>query len=172
MAELMKILQYAKHAGVSDALIHREIKEGKIKEGVVLIKGKRWIDPDIADAERAKHKDPTHRRVTRRDKEEGRAKVGDGDTPTMTEVKLKQEVIRTKKMHLEYEKKKGTLVEKDAVYKALFDYAQEIRIEVESIPDKVVDDMLAAADRHRARTILSEAIEDALLALSKQVNIR
>lgn len=169
--KLISILAYAKLRGVSDARVHHAIKEGKIKKGVVTVKGRRWIDPEIANAEWDKYKDPTHKRVTRAVKQEREA-ADPSLGPTMSEIKLKQEAIRTKKMHLEYEKKKGTLVEKDAVYQALFAYAQEIRIEIESLPDKVVDDMLAAPDRHRARTILVEAIEDALLTLSKQVNIK
>lgn len=173
MADLVSILKFASMRGVSDARVHAAIKEGKIKQGIVTVKGRRWIDPEIASKEWDKHLDPTHKRVTRAaKKQKEEADIESPDGITLAQVKIKQEIIRTQKMNLDYQKRKGTLVEKDAVYKALFDYAQEIRIELESIPDKVVDDMLAAADRHKARTILVEAIEDSLILLSKQVNIR
>lgn len=67
---------------------------------------------------------------------------------------------------LELRERKGQLVDKDKVYRALFEVGQEIRTSVLAVPDKTLDNILAAKTRNEAYTILQAALTDALTQLS------
>lgn len=68
---------------------------------------------------------------------------------------------------MELQKKKGQLVEKDKVNKELFEAGKEIRETLLTIPDRIVDDMLAADNRNEAHTLLYKEIEMSLEKLSR-----
>lgn len=67
---------------------------------------------------------------------------------------------------LELKERKGQLVDKDKVYRALFEVGQEIRTSVMSVPDKTLDNILAAPTRSHAYNVLYAALTDALTQLS------
>lgn len=68
---------------------------------------------------------------------------------------------------LELKERKGQLVDKSRVYRSLFEVGQEIRTSVLSVPDKTIDNILAAPTRNEAYTILQAALTDALTQLSE-----
>jgi len=68
---------------------------------------------------------------------------------------------------LELRKEKGEVVDKDVVYKTLFKAGQELREAFKGIPDRVIDDVLAAPDRLTSHAILSDAITDVLERFSE-----
>lgn len=174
--EFVNISEYSRHRGVSDPAVHKAIKEGKIVEGVVTIKGKRLIDWKKADEEWDRHRNPARPRETRADKAAKAAgqelsKASEGGA-SYADIKRMKELQLVKKLDLENKKKEGTLVLKDAVYRAFYDYGQEMRIRLEAIPDQVIDNVLASNNRHDARNILVEAIEEALTMLSSPPKIK
>lgn len=76
-------------------------------------------------------------------------------------------VLKAKILQISYNEKKGELVPIDKVNSVLFGYGQEIRNSMESIPDRVIDRILAVADkRHEARRILADEIQDTLELLA------
>lgn len=95
------------------------------------------------------------------------------NTKTLVELRADRERVEYEKSKLDLEVKRGKLVVKDDVYKALFEFAQLVRQRLQAVPKRVVDDVLAAPNRADALRILSEQIDGALteLADAKQVKI-
>lgn len=81
---------------------------------------------------------------------------------TLAAARKAQEVYKAKIAELDYKKRIGDLVAKDEVYKSLFAFGQELRTQFQAIPDRVVDNMLAASSRNEAHIILYEAITKVL----------
>lgn len=81
---------------------------------------------------------------------------------TLAAARKAQEVFKAKIAEIDYKKKIGELVSKDDVYKSLFTFGQELRTQFQAIPDRVVDNMLAASSRNEAHIILYEAITKVL----------
>ena len=82
------------------------------------------------------------------------------------------EILEAHERKLKVRKMKGELVEKDLVYKVFFMKGQEDRAKFESIPERIIDEILAAKSRNQAYLILTKAIADALDATSKLPKIK
>lgn len=81
-------------------------------------------------------------------------------------------VLKAKILQITYKEKQGQLVPIDKVNTVLFGYGQEIRNSFESIPDRIIDRILAVSDkRHEARRILADEIQDTLELLA-DINTR
>jgi hypothetical protein len=63
-------------------------------------------------------------------------------------------------------KMNGELVEVSSVHQALFLYGQVIRAELQNIPERIIDDLLAVTNRNKGYQLLSSAIDKALEKLS------
>lgn len=74
--------------------------------------------------------------------------------------------LKVRKAEIELAEKQGSLISRDAVYKALFVVGQEIRAAFESLPDRLIDSIIAAPNRPAAHSILSLEINDMLGRLS------
>lgn len=84
-----------------------------------------------------------------------------------TEAERITSVLKAKILQITYAEKKGQLVPIDKVNSVLFGYGQEIRNAFESIPDRIIDRILALADkRHEAKRVLVDEIHDTLKLLS------
>lgn len=76
-------------------------------------------------------------------------------------------VLKAKILQITYKEKQGQLVPIDKVNSVLFGYGQEIRNAFESVPDRIIDRILAVAEkRHEARKILVDEIHDTLELLA------
>lgn len=76
-------------------------------------------------------------------------------------------VLKAKILQITYKEKQGQLVPIDKVNSVLFGYGQEIRNAFESVPDRIIDRILAVAEkRHEARKILADEIHDTLELLA------
>jgi len=81
-------------------------------------------------------------------------------------------VLKAKILQITYAEKKGELVPIDKVNSVLYGYGQEIRNAFESVPDRIIDRILAVAEkRHEARKILVDEIH-ATLELLADINTR
>lgn len=81
-------------------------------------------------------------------------------------------VLKAKILQITYAEKKGELVPIDKVNSVLYGYGQEIRNAFESVPDRIIDRILAVAEkRHEARKILVDEIHDVLKLLA-DINTR
>lgn len=81
-------------------------------------------------------------------------------------------VLKAKILQITYKEKQGQLVPIDKVNSVLFGYGQEIRNAFESVPDRIIDRILAVAEkRHEARKILVDEIHSTLELLA-DINTR
>lgn len=167
--EKISLREYARRLGVSDTAVRKAIKAGKIVKGVVRKDGKPFIVQSVADAEWRENHKPTMQ-VTQSGKHmfAETANVGDkASVPSSSEAtfaaaKRAKAVYDAKLAELEFKKKSGSLVDKNEVYKALYGAGQEMRAAFTSIPDRVIDDLLACKNRHEAHQKLTDAIYEAL----------
>lgn len=187
MAEAtVSIRQYAKDRGVSDTAIRKAINAGKIVNGRVFENGIPRIIPSIADAERALYEASPTRGKTQTQTpptEKKPVKAAANPTPppappvvtneppkppagSLAAARLIQAQIKAKDMELDLRRKTGELVEKKKVYDALFGFGQEIRATFQVIPDRYIDEILAAKSRNEAHGILYKVISDALETLA------
>lgn len=170
--------QYAKDRGVSESMVRKWISTQRIVLGVYRDdKGRPWVIPHVADDELRKNLDPAYQmKAQTRAMLEGKAAPepqaatttpppSKDDEPrggSINELKKAHLLLKVKREKMELDKRAGELVEKRAVYRALFEFAAMLRSDLEAIPDRVTDDMLAAEDRHTAYSILSDDLHRVL----------
>jgi len=175
MAEKLSIREFAKRVGVSDVAVGKAIRSGKIVNGIDYSNPKRpKIDPEIALKEWGKHVNPNYNREqTEKIQQHAEASSAPADVAggrSIAEIKRQQAEVKLRISALELKEKQGQLVDKDKVYKALFAAGQEVRTALQSIPDRVIDDLLAAQTRNESHQILFNAIADTLEMLSEIMN--
>ena len=79
----------------------------------------------------------------------------------------REAVLRVRIKQLEIDEKTGDVVRKEDVFAALFTAGAEVRGRIEAIPDRIIDTVLAAANRTDALLILTREIKAALQNLSE-----
>lgn len=192
MAEKISIREFSRRVGCSDTAVLKAIKAEKIVKALDYTNPKRpTIDPEIALKEWGKNYDPSYERTSKSNENMGSviaspnpkavqkpnrpADQEQEDTPpqggkSLADIKRQTAEIKLHEAALDLKQKRGELVNKDKVYKALFAAGQEVRSKFEAIPDRVIDDVLAARSRNESHQVLYNAIADALEELSKIVN--
>jgi hypothetical protein len=88
------------------------------------------------------------------------------DSRYLAEIKRLNAQVKLQLDAIELKKKRGELVDKRQVYTALFEAGQTIKNQVLGVPDRILDEMLAASSRNEAHTILYKALVQALEALA------
>lgn len=89
---------------------------------------------------------------------------------SVAELKRKSLQLKLQSDALDLQRKRGALVDKAKVYSALFEIGKEIRLGLQSIPDRVVDAMLAADNRTEAHAILAREIHDHLERIAGRIS--
>lgn len=167
--EAISIKEYARRKGCSDTAVRKAIAAGKITKGVIDRDTKRpKILPSVADKEWATNFNPAYVRdapiqnkLLEQVQEAPPAPVPDG-RKSLAELKRLQAEVRLQHEAILLREKKGQLVDKDHVYRALFEAGQQIRSAMMAMPDRVIDGLMAADSRNEAHTILTQAIIEAL----------
>lgn len=176
----MNVSDYAKHQSVARNAVYKAIERGRLLNCLSKNEKGHWlIDVEIADNEWEANLDPANnhsadngrRGAAKRsskipDLPNASGKTADSDTNTLVALKAKREAVNVKKAMIELAKMEGKLVEKEMVHKVLFAHGQQLREALLSIPDRLVDDLLACRDRMDAHKILYSAIEQALTDLA------
>lgn len=196
MAEKVSIREFARRVGVSDVAVGKAIAAGKIVQAIDYTNAKRpKIDPDVALQEWGKNYDPSYQRTDKVNELMGEGAIPPKPTkaakPTkpkppvddsepeapqrpggksLAEIKRQAAEVKLHISAIELKEKKGQLVDKDKVYKALFAAGQEVRTAFQAVPDRVIDDILAAKTRNEAHSVLFNAIADTLETLSEIAN--
>lgn len=181
MAEKLSIREFAKRIGVSDVAVGKAIRSGKIVKGVDYTNPKRpKIDPDVAMKEWGKYYNPNYEREQTKklhgvsDSSPSPSEIAPSEPSpagrSIAEIKRQQAEVKLRVSALELKEKQGQLVDKQKVYKALFAAGQEVRTALQAVPDRVIDDVLAAQSRNEAHQVLFNAIADTLEMLSEITN--
>lgn len=188
--KLISIREYGRRRGCSDTAVRKSILAGKIIEGVARDKRGKvlGIKEDIANEEWAMNHDPMKERVTQngeasarflepetnaepspKPKQQGKSTgySGAANENSLAAAKRVQALYKAKLSELEYKQKSGKLVDKQEVYKQLYGAGQELRQAFQTIPDRFIDDILAAKNRNEAHQILFNAIADVLEGLAE-----
>ena len=175
--EKISIREFARRLGVRDTSVHKAIKSGKIVAGLVIEGEKKGILYETALAEWERNRDPVYA-----DRSPGLtaklapgapevappppaapgAQAQDSADTSLAAAKRAQAVLKVQQMRLDLEKAKGNLVEKNAVYSALFEAGALVRSTVLGVPDRVIDDIMAQKTRAAAYQILYDALVEAL----------
>jgi len=81
-----------------------------------------------------------------------------GIGPSKAELDRQLARIKLQKEAIELKKIQGSLLDKQKVYATLYGFGQELRTALMSLPDRVIDEILASPDRNVAHNKLTEAI--------------
>lgn len=176
MPNLISIREYARRRNCSDTAVHKAIRTQKIVKGVVRDeKDRPKIDPEIADKEWSvyfDHEATQNKELAKKipkpsTASDAPAVEGGGTQGSYAKARLALTMAKAQTAALDFKVKSGKLVDKGAVYSSLFTAGQEVRAAMQAIPDRHIDEILAAPSRNEAHTILYNVIADALEKLSE-----
>lgn len=101
------------------------------------------------------------------DEDESESSLSSKDYMSYQEALRKEKVAKAQIAELELKEKEGSLVSKSLVYNQLFSAGQEIRNALLTIPDRITDNIIAAAgDRPKILNLIYDAISSELEKLS------
>lgn len=173
--------EFARRIGVSDTAVRKAIKAGKIVKGFDPEGGRESILFEIALREYSATHNPAKATLKRKPKpikSKASKSIDPAPAPEPEEAGEGQTVIdfntsRAKKMQyeakikrLEYEEKTGKLVDRESVYKGLFQIGKEFRNTMQALPDRVIDDIMASTTRNEGHAVLVKALNAALQEFS------
>jgi biotin operon repressor len=177
--ELLSQRKYADLLGVSHTAIAKAIKAGYINQGWdqvskkinVAVANDEWGNSIMEKAKNEKEKtdqsisfDSSHLPQDANTALTGTISIADARRLKET---YNAEIARIEALRLQ-----GLYVEKAAVYKQLFEFAKQIRVDMQSIPNRIVDSILDTKDRFTIQQIISQEINDVLGKLSKPPELR
>jgi hypothetical protein len=162
MNEYMGVTEYARHRGVTLTEVQEAVMNGRIS--YTLQGTRKIINPRKADVEwastidLAKSKtamdDPTYTPVNTR-------------APPFQESRAIREAYAARIAKLDYEQKKGDLINKDLVKRQSVATASIIKNNMRQIPIKVAAALAAETDSHKIEMMLNKEIDEALEELSR-----
>lgn len=168
---------YAKMCSCTHRTVSKAIAAGNIKEGWDEINKK--IIPEIADKEwginfkasrlvqasKEVYKTKTENMVSNERLDELSGVpihdiiISPEDPPVEADRKLT--LIKAQRELLKLKTESGELVNKESVYKELYELGKEVRISLQSIPDRIIDNIIVM-DRNEAHQLLLNSINDVL----------
>lgn len=175
--EQISIREFARRVGVSDTAIRKFIEAGSITTGIEWTETGRakvdyeimlnhWNDRGGALVVKSEPNKSTYiPKKTQVIAPPPPTKTPAGEM-SVSEANRRAAVYKSQMMGLELAEKQGTLVNKQKVYKALFEYGQVVKTDLLAIPDRHIDEILAAENRNIAHQKLYEAISKALEQLT------
>jgi len=91
---------------------------------------------------------------------------------TLSEAQRREKIAKAEIAQIELLRLKGSLVQKDVVYKQLFEVSRTLRDKIMSVPDRILSEIVAAqGNQTQIRIILTEALALSLEELSNIKNI-
>lgn len=180
--EKISIREFARRLGVRDTSVHKAIKAGKIVEGVEGTGTERRILYHRAMIEWGQEHDPTYasrapglaeKLATVQPQAPPPAAGGlpgaaqEGEHGSLAQAKRLQALLKVQQMKLELQKLQGSLIDKAATQRALHAAGEELKTAILTIPDRVIDDLMAQNTRADAYTLLHDVLADTLRAVAE-----
>lgn len=91
---------------------------------------------------------------------------------SLIDAKRRRAVYEAELKGLELAELKKILVRRDKVFEELYAFGAEIKSSLESIPDKYIDLIFAAKDKHEASMILTKGIAETLESLASMGDLK
>jgi hypothetical protein len=168
--ETLTLRQYAKRCGTTHQTVSAAVKSGRIDKGYDR-KSKRII-PDIANLEWgsafiARHVDSS----VPQEWLEGLSRIPVeaielSPNDSVAEAERKKTIILAQRELLKLRAESGELVNREEQERAGFEFGKEIRITMQAIPDRIIDQLITL-DRSAAHRLLLDSINEALTKLSE-----
>ena len=173
---IMSMRAYAKHRGVSPEAVSKAVRTGRITT-VTDEKGRRAIDPEVADREWQANTNVAHKTTPTRaeaagetapaqQNEGGERELGAGAV-TYQKSKAMREAYMARLAGLEYQERLGKLISADKVKISAYNTARVVRDSILNIPDRIAAELASETDPHKVHTKLTEALIEALEELSR-----
>jgi len=181
----ISLREFGRRYDVSDTAIRFYIKKGHIEASSIVINPKnnrpQIIEHLAVENLRKNYKvdwglsvsstDETKaitEKIKKTDFDKSNPKKGGEYTDSITAVNLQIQKVKLQKETLELKKKEGELVGYMDVQRALFDKGTDIKLLFQSLPSQIIDEVIAGSleSRHKAITVLSNAIDQCLFKLS------
>ena len=186
--ELISQREFGRRVGVSEGMIRKAIDNGWIIQGCTTRpSGTPAINYEVALAEW--NASPGGIKAAAKNTEAAgtiKTKTPDSKAPPAPETKIplldpaiaadKKQIIEDKKFStrlllqrqaLELQKAQGKLVDREATDKQLFEFGQSITENLLTLPNRTVDLIRGAPDRHTAVTIFTNELKTALRGLAQ-----
>ncbi len=176
-SEKISIRELARRLNVSDTAIHKAIKAERIVKGYTKGAGRKSIDFEIAKREYNSTASPTRENRKPRPEANGETaqasiNFGDDDSGTLNAERLRKIKAEADLKELELKERTGALTSREEVYRELFALGKELRVSLVAIPDRVIDDLMASANRNEAHGILLKEISTVLEQAADRVGVK
>ena len=159
---------FARLVGVTPAGVAYAIEKGRI--GTVFVGGKEMIETEKALDSWGKNTDPSGSPLSKRDSPVTFDAPGGGkkSIPAFSESRAIREAFQARMTKLQYDKKKGLLIEKSEVEKEAYEFGKLIRDSIQNIPARVSAEIAAVtkSEPFVIEKILTEQFDSILSLLS------
>lgn len=171
--KFLGVYQYAKHRGVHHRAVQEAVNAGRItctKDE----KGRKLIDPELADKEWMQNTDQALVPVTiqqekqnqnsgaSRDDDEACDEDESEDGISYYAARAKKEFFRAELEKLKFEQADGKLVELEEVQKQLFSLARTTREALLNLPNRIANELASETDPIKTHSLLTRAVNEAL----------
>lgn len=155
MRALLSFRKYAQHRGVSPEAVSQAVKRGRITT-ILDEKGRRKIDPEVADIQWAKNTDPVQaQRAAGQRVRPPATELDNNPTSPAANVRDRVETARAELFELELAEKRGVLGNVDDMRQAAFEKARSARDALMSVPARLAAVLAAETDMARCHDILA-----------------
>lgn len=170
---IISISEYARRCGVTRGAIQKAIKSGRITKGYDL-KAKKIVaieaDKEYGFNTVIKKTNEKIKHSVTQDRLEDLTNIPVSEITISandfaTDADRKMVIIKAQRELLKLKTESGELVNKDAVYKELFEFGKEVRMSLQAIPDRIIDQLITL-NRNEAHKLLTESINETLSKLS------
>ncbi|MBS1776023.1 MAG: hypothetical protein JSS64_07055 [Bacteroidetes bacterium] len=176
MKKLLTIRQYANKIGVSHTTVQNAINSGRISKGCQngkineKVANEEWGDVLRHRSERRKANEAKKVVITQQRLDDlcniPVAEIVINADDDIKEAERKKLIIQGQRELIKLKAESGELVNKEAMYKEMFEFGKELRLALQAIPDRIIDELLTL-DRHNAHRLLTTAINETLEKLSE-----
>lgn len=160
--------KYAALIGITHTAVAKAVKNGYIKNG--WNDGTKKINVEIANKEWGDEiKSKRHSQSNTAQSDENAGSISGkplSEGLSFTEARRRKEIYNAELSRIEALKEQGAYIEKQVVYNQLFNYGKYIKTAFLAIPDRAIDNILAAKTRNESHQILLNEIRSVLEMLS------
>lgn len=183
MAEIISLREFSRRVGVSDTTVRNN--KDKLKPALCELDNGRpaidwgvgyqiWLTLPVGEKQKtgsiSNNNDVKYQNISSSNSvNESDVESSAPELVQAAKARSAKSVFEAKLKQLEYQEKSGKLVDKDTVYKKLFDAGRNLRLALQALPDRVIDNILASGNRNEARHYLLQEINKVLLNLDGNV---